>query len=342
VPDGVYAAEKYLAPWDFGSAEGEPSVTLAVRVVVEGEELTLDFTGTTDQVTRSVNSVAPFTRAYAIYALRLLLTPGIPHNEGFARPAHVVTREGSALAAARPHACLARHVIGHHVPDLVNLALAEALPERARAESGSSPAWTLVLTPLEGRYQNVPRLFGLAGGTGARRESAGQTIMYPVNIGTSSVEMLERTLPIRFVEKSMRPETAGAGRAEGGCGQHVEIDTLGPMIYTFMAGNIRHRPRGLDGGTAGAAGSAEIDKTPISPGSGRVGAGSTFVLQTPGGGGYGAVPDRERAVPGAEDESARAAAGGGRATAPPGDPLRAKVAAGGSRAAPMSSTAGSP
>ena len=286
VEDGVYAAEKHLDPYDFGSAH-EQSITLAVKITVAGEQITVDFTDTTDQVVGSVNAVAPFTHAYAIYALRLLLTPGVPHNEGFARPARVVTRDGSALAASRPHACLARHVIGHYVPDLVNLALADAIPNRARAESGSGPAWTLLFTPLEGRYQNVPRLFGIAGGTGARKGSPGQTIMYPVNIGSASIEMLERTLPVRFVEKSLRPETAGRGEFHGGCGQRVEIDALGPMIYTFMAGNMRHQPRGLAGGGDASAGYAEMDGALISPSSGRVPSGAKFVLQTPGGGGYG-------------------------------------------------------
>ena len=291
LPDGTYSADKFLDPYDFGSPDEGLPVTLSVAVTVEVDDVVVDFSGTTDQVARSVNAVRPFTHAYAIYALRLLLTPDIPHNEGFTRPARVVTREGSALAAARPHACLARHVIGLHVPDLINAAFADILPGRARAESGSAPAWTLLLTPLDGRNRNVPRLFGIAGGTGARIDNPGQTIMYPVNIGSASIEMLERTLPVLFAGKSLQPETGGAGRFRGGCGQRVELDALGPMIYTFMAGNIRHRPRGLHGGGSAAAGFAALDGSPIPPGSGRLPAATNLVLQTPGGGGFGRVQD---------------------------------------------------
>jgi N-methylhydantoinase B len=133
----------------------------------------------------------------------------------------------------------------------------------------------------------------MAGGTGARNGFPGQTIMYPVNIGSASIEMLERTLPIRFAEKSLQPDTAGEGEFKGGCGQRVVIDALAPMVYTFMAGNMRHGPRGLAGGGSGAGGYAEIDGARIPPSSGRVLGGVTFALQTPGGGGYGAAAATE-------------------------------------------------
>jgi N-methylhydantoinase B len=290
IPDGTYRAEKVYRRRDTGILDGgDEDIELRVAITIAGDRLTADYSGTSGAVPGSVNGIGVFTSAYTIFTLHTLLAPEIPHNDGFAENVDVVLPHDSALSAARPRPTLYRHLIGHRVADLLSMALAETIPGKARAEGGSGPAWTLILTPTGGTFKDVPRIFAIAGGTGASGEAPGQTVQYPVNIATTPIETLERTLPIEFARKRVDTSSGGSGKFAGGNGQQVDFTATEEMVCVFQGGNIETAPRGLFGGGDGRAGVATLDGEPILPGSFVVPAGSRLVFETPGGGGYGSA-----------------------------------------------------
>ncbi len=288
VPSGVYKAEAVLPALDIGVVGEDRDLALRVSVEVGDDELLVSYEGTSPQVALNVNSLETFTIAYTMYALRTFLCPGVRQNDGFTRPVRIVVPEGTLLNAARPAACVNRHMVGQGTCDLLSQALAPVLPARVHGENGSAPGWVTMLTPLEGDFKDVPRLSAFAGGTGARHGLGGQTVHYPANLSSTPVEVMERTLPILVVEKRVREGSGGTGDWDGGEGQTLEVLVEGSLVYVLMAGNLERRPRGVLGGGSGSSGEFFIDGVRMPPGSGRLTPGSRIVIRTPGGGGYGA------------------------------------------------------
>jgi N-methylhydantoinase B len=294
VPNGVYSIEDVVDARDVGVEGEEDDLVFRVSVEINDEDLVVSYEGTSPQVELNVNSLETFTSAYTMYALRTFLCPGVRQNDGFTRPVEIVVPEGTLLNAVRPAACFNRHMIGQRTCDLLSRALAPVLPERVHGVNGSAPGWVTILTPLEGDLRDVPRLSAFAGGTGARHGQDGQTVHYPANLSSTPVEVMERTLPIRVVEKRIREGSGGDGAWHGGDGQSVEILIEGPLVYLLMAGHIEHEPQGVLGGGSGASGEFIIDGVNLPPGSGRLTPGSRVIIRTPGGGGYGTTEEDEK------------------------------------------------
>src|SRR5262249_2075004 len=123
VPDGSYEnvamTDGYDAP-----------IKLQVRVDVNGDAVHVDFAGTSPQSPRGLNVLLNYTHAYATFALKALLAPDVPNNEGSFRSLTVSAPEGCILNCRRPAPVAARHILGHFLPALIFGALAEVVPER--------------------------------------------------------------------------------------------------------------------------------------------------------------------------------------------------------------------
>ena len=135
MPDGSWQDEFQTDGFD------EP-LTVKCTVTVAGDEMTLDFAGTSNQIQHPVNCVLNYTQAYARYAVKCVLDPEAPNNAGSLRPITVKAPEGCLLNATVPSPVWGRHLSGHYVPPAVLGALAKAMPEKAVAESGS-PLWNV-------------------------------------------------------------------------------------------------------------------------------------------------------------------------------------------------------
>ena len=266
--------------------------TLRTEVTLRGGEVAVDFAGTSPQQPRAVNCVLAYTSAMAAFALKALLLPELPNNEGIFRPIRTHAPEGCILNPRFPAAVGGRAATGHYVPVLVFGALAEALPEKVRAAPGS-PLWIMNLagTDAEGRpFANV--LF-FNGGTGAGAGQDGvDCISWPSNISATPVEVTERTAPVLVHRKAMRPDSGGAGRSRGGRGQEVLLECEADGVAAvFVTERLRFAAHGLFGGGPGAKGEVLIDGDPVDTRRLQVlRKGSVVTIRTPGGGGYG-VPD---------------------------------------------------
>src|SRR5690606_3226893 len=112
---------------------------------VRGDEISVDYTGTSPQIDRGLNTVLNYTYAYTAYPLKCVLDPFIPNNQGCFNPIRVTAPEGSLLNPRFPAPVGGRALIGHFLHAIVFGALAQAVPDQVQADSGS-PLWMLSLS----------------------------------------------------------------------------------------------------------------------------------------------------------------------------------------------------
>src|SRR5207244_4287989 len=105
-------------------------ITIRVRCEVRGDDMLIDYTGTSPASRRGINVVMNYTEAYTTYGVKVIVSPDVPNNEGAFRPVKISAPEGSILNVRHPAPVAARHVIGHFLPHVIAGALGQALPER--------------------------------------------------------------------------------------------------------------------------------------------------------------------------------------------------------------------
>ena len=263
-------------------------ITIACRVVIDGDEITVDYEGSSGQVDRGMNVVLNYTTAYTSYALKCAISPEVPHNDGSFRPVTVTAPEGSILNPIHPAPVAARHIVGHFLPHAVLGALAQVIPDRVVAE-GSGNVW---LTTVRGSGENrFVTVFFASGGMGARPTKDGlSTTSFPSGIATAPVEIIESTSPLFIRRKEFRPDSGGSGKYRGGLGQTIEVEvrTGEPYVVSSLSDRFRFPARGYAGGHPGACGGFSTSfGSDVNPKlSIRMPAGASFVLELPGGGGY--------------------------------------------------------
>ena len=287
VPDGTYKKVIHTDGID------EP-LTIDCTVRIEGDRIHVDYEGSSPQVERGINVVLNYTEAYTSYALKCAIYPDIPHNDGSFRPITVSAPEGSILNARFPVAVAARHIVGHFLPHAVLGALVDVVPENMVAE-GAGNVWLTTVRGV-GRDRFVTVFFA-SGGMGARPTKDGlSTTSFPSGIATAPVEVIETTSPLVFRSKEFIAGSGGDGEFRGGLGQRIEVEvTTGePFIVSSLADRIRFPAEGYAGAGSGSHARFLVDGVPVANPklSQRLEAGSVFVLELPGGGGYGRPEDR--------------------------------------------------
>jgi N-methylhydantoinase B len=285
LPDGRYTNEV----WSDGFEE---PIRINVVVTIAGDEIAIDFAGSSPQSRRGINVVLNYTHGYASFAIKAAITPEVPHNEGSFRPVHVSAPRGSILNCAPPAAVAARHLIGHFLPAAIFGALAQVLPDRLLA-GGADPIW---LSVWRGRRPESGEPFMLSlfqcGGTGARPTKDGlNTTGFPSGVAGVPAEVIETLAPLIQHRRELRADSGGAGAFRGGLGQRTEMGCRGdaPWSVSAMIDRTRFAGQGLAGGQPGALGEflAGGDTRPQPKALVTLGASERVQLNLPGGGGYG-------------------------------------------------------
>ena len=274
-----------IADGDFAYEMDDGAVVrVAVRVDRAAGTLLVDFTGTSDQ--RPVNTNAPLAvvRAALLYVLRTLVEDDVPLNDGFLRPVTLVVPEGSMLNPVHPAAVVAGNV---ETSQVVTDALFGALGAMA-ASQGTMNNFTFG----DDRVQYYETIAGGAGaGAGFAGADAVQTHM--TNSRLTDPEILETRFPVLLEEFSVRRGSGGAGACRGGDGALRRVRFLRPMRANILSNHRRVPPFGLAGGGDGTPGANRIERADgrvealAGTASVEMGEGDTFVIETPGGGGYG-------------------------------------------------------
>ncbi len=274
---------------------GGDLIDLKAAVTIDADigEVVVDFAGSSGASPLGINVVMNYTHAYATFAVRSCLNPEQPNNHGSLAPIKVRAPEGCIVNAAYPSPLNARHVVGMFVPMPILKALHQVMPDRVLAE-GSGAVWTV---QIQGRRADgeafTSSMFNYSGGMGARKTKPGPSATcYPTGVAAVPVEILEAAMPIVFDRRELRPGSGGAGRSRGGDGQVIEFHMLteAPWLLNAVPSRLDRGPDGLDGGEPGMAGRFLINGVAVSEAKKiTMAAGDTVLLETPGGGGYGAA-----------------------------------------------------
>jgi N-methylhydantoinase B len=250
LPDGEWSSET----WSDGF---EAPILLRCKVKVAGDEIFIDFAGSSPQSSRGINVVFNYTHAYASFAIKAAICPDVPHNEGSFRPVRVSAPPGSILNALDPAPVASRQVIGHFIPSAIFAALSGAMPGRLMAP-GADPIWLSVW-----RGENPPFTLTVfqVGGTGARPTKDGlSAVGFPSGVAGVPAEVIESLSPVVLRRRELRADSGGAGTWRGGLGQLTEFARRGQGRWSVssIADRTQHPAPGLLGGKAGATGEVRL------------------------------------------------------------------------------------
>ncbi len=257
-----------------------------VRITIDkaARSATFDFTGTSDQLPDNFNAPFSIVRAASLYVVRTLVDDAIPMNDGCLRPIELVVPEGSMLNPRYPAAVVAGNV------------------ETSQVVTDALFAATGRLAPSQGTMNNFT--FGnerhqyyetIAGGSGAGPDHDGTSAVqtHMTNSRLTDPEILETRLPVRLDQFAIRRGSGGQGAHTGGDGVIREVTFLEPMRANILANRRRVPPRGIKGGGDAQPGRNWVERTDGSvemlsaTASADVQPGDRFVIETPGGGGFG-------------------------------------------------------
>jgi 5-oxoprolinase (ATP-hydrolysing) len=259
-------------------------VRVALRIDAQRREATIDFTGTSEQQPNNFNAPLPVTRAAVLYVFRTLVDDEIPMNAGCLKPLRIVVPEGSMLNPRYPAAVVAGNV---ETSQVITDCLYGALGAMA-ASQGTMNNFTFG----NDRHQYYETIAGGSGaGPGFDGADAVQTHM--TNSRLTDPEVLEWRFPVRVESFSIRRGSGGAGAWRGGDGVDRRIRFLEPMTAVMLANHRTVAPFGLAGGEPASTGCNWVERADGSredfgaTHETALAAGDVFVVQTPGGGGYG-------------------------------------------------------
>ena len=259
-------------------------VRVAVRVNREDRTAEIDFTGTSPQLPGNFNAPSSVAMAAVLYVFRTLVDDDIPLNSGCLQPLHVIIPPGTMLSPAYPAAVAAGNV---ETSQVVTGALYAALGVMAEGSGTMNN-----VTFGNDRYQYYETVAsGSGAGDGFDGTDVVQTKM--TNSRLTDPEVLEWRYPVLLESYRIRPGSGGAGRWRGGHGGVRRLRFGEPMTVTTLTGHRRVPAFGLAGGEPGRLGRHWIEHPDgrVTPMDGcdsvPVQAGDVFVIETPGGGGYG-------------------------------------------------------
>jgi len=269
----------FRCPMDNGA-----EIAVAVSIDRESRCATIDFTGTSAQLVDNFNAPLPVLRAAVLYVVRTLIDDAVPMNEGCLRPITLIVPEGSMLHPQPPAAVVAGNVETSQV-------IVDTLFGALGALAGSQGTMNNFTFGDETRqyYETI------AGGTGAGQSFDGTDVVqsHMTNSRLTDPEVLEASLPVLLEKFAIRRGSGGAGAHAGGNGALRRIRFLEAMDAGILSNRRSTVPFGLAGGGDGKPGVNRIERADGSveilgsSASARLGEGDVFVIETPGGGGFG-------------------------------------------------------
>jgi len=276
---GVLEDGRFRYELDDGAA-----VEVAISVDREARRARIDFSGTSAQLASNFNAPSAVCRAACLYVFRTLVDDEIPMNDGCLKPIEIHIPDGCMLAPRHPAAVVAGNV---ETSQVITDTLYGAIGAMAASQGTMN---NFVFGDDQYQYYET-----ICGGSGAGPDFDGCDAVHThmTNSRLTDPEVLEWRFPVRLEDFRIREGSGGAGRHRGGDGTVRRIRFLRPMTATILSGRRRVPPYGMAGGAAGATGRNYVERT-----DGRVdelagadrtemNAGDVFVIETPGGGGYG-------------------------------------------------------
>ena len=259
-------------------------IAVAIRVNAAERSAEIDFTGTSAQLENNFNAPTAVCMAAVLYVFRTLVGDDIPLNAGCLKPLRVIIPEGSMLNPRPPASVVAGNV---ETSTCITNALYGALGAMAAGQCTMNN-----FTFGNQRHQYYETISGGSGaGPGFNGTSVVQTHM--TNSRLTDPEVLEFRFPVRLESYAIRAGSGGAGQWRGGDGGTRRVRFLEPMTASILSNGRVHGAFGMAGGSPGQPGANRVERADgrverlSHIGSVAMNPGDQFVIETPGGGGYG-------------------------------------------------------
>lgn len=300
IPHGTYQFTDYL---EGDGISGDP-IKITACVQIDGERVKVDFTGTSPQVKGPVNATRSVTLACVFFAVKAVADPELPASEGIARVVEIITPAGTLVNPCFPAPVAHANInTAQRITDVVLGALAQAVPHRVTAAgTGSMSNFTIGGRDARQRYYSYVETYG--GGQGAKFNQDGMDGVHVnmTNTMNTPVEVIEMNYPLRVNRYALIPDTGGPGEFRGGTGLAREITLLENATVSISTERNTIKPWGMQNGLPGKPSRCFIEI----PGGERgeipgkvtreVPDGTTIILETAGGGGFGKTSGRNPAA----------------------------------------------
>ncbi|PSQ15815.1 5-oxoprolinase [Halobacteriales archaeon QS_8_69_26] len=297
LPDGTYGASDEM---DGDGVTGDP-VPIALSITVDGDEMTLDFSGTASTNEGPLNCTPAMAFAGVMSVVMGFVGSDLPKNDGFYRPFEVVTPEDTMVNPREGAPVAGGWEVAMRAGELVAKAMADAVPEETIAATKGIICNVAYggRDPRDGEeyvfYETV------AGGYGARAERDGMDAVQThfQNTANSPIEELETEIPLRVRRYELIADSAGAGRTRGGLGVRRDVEFYDhEATFSLLSDRAESDPWGLFGGRPGRRAryvvNPDTDPRPVnSKSTTTLDPGDVTSVQTPGGGGYGDPHERD-------------------------------------------------
>ncbi len=294
-PDGTYEFEDYID----AMGESQEPICFKVAVIIAGDRVTIDWTGTSKQVKAAINGPIASTYSMAYAAMRCLVRTPIPNCQGFTRPIEVVAPLGTIVNPKEPAACASRGINAYRLQDTMFGAIAQFAPDRIPAACEGGPT----ALSFGGRYkgETFVALDPVIGNWGGRHDRDGALAIAHWNSQNMSIEFTESRVPVEISCYSFAENSGGPGRYRGGysCIKAYRMLTDGVNL-NIRSDRRAHLPYGLNGGLPGTPSwnivnpGPEQRLLPTCPmGSTVLNEGDVFFHVQPGAGGYGNPLERD-------------------------------------------------
>ncbi len=306
MPDGAWQATTYIDGYLDSDDPARKHLPLAVAITVDGDEMTVDLTGTADQVPdRPINMPLVGTVDIAVWlTVRSVLLDTavhghIPVNAGLVRPIRLVVPRGCLCNPVYPAPTIARFCPGNQLADTVMKALAQAVPEQVSAGIGNLRVIAFSGLRGETHWVHMEIFEGSYGGRYGMDGMDAVDTLY-ANTRNNPIEDIESHLPLRVRRYELREDACGAGRWRGGLGSVREFEYLDDGGGSVEGEGHHFRPWGFRGASDGQPSSLVLARAdgsrvelPSKVPHTVVAAGDRFVCEGPAGGGYGDPLERE-------------------------------------------------
>ncbi|MQB08034.1 hydantoinase B/oxoprolinase family protein [Agrobacterium tumefaciens] len=293
IPTGEYYFEDVMD--DDGAGNVDLKIALTIRKTPL--ETIFDFTGTAPQTPGNINSPLNDTLSIVIFALKCILDPAAPSNEGLFSAIRLIAPPSCLVNPSFPAAVTNRSATDQRVMDVIIGALAKALPSRVVGASNGSNTGIYIY----GKDPRTDRDFyffeTMGGGFGGRASKDGKDAVqvYATNTANTPIEAIEREFPLVVEEYSIVEDSGGAGEFRGGCGlRRVIRPRFDDCTFGGTGERFSHQPWGIFGGQAGESGYFAVrepdgkeERLPNKIAKISVSPDQAIVMQTAGSGGYG-------------------------------------------------------
>ena len=295
-PDGTYTGEAWLDD----DGRGDEPVPVRASLTIDGEAISVDFSGTAAQVRTNMNSPFASTVSSAIACIKAVLTdPDIPFNEGAERAITVTAPYGSILNPKPPAPVRARLLPSYRVFNSVMNALAMAVPDRVIAPGFDTTTVSCLSHRGEDGYNIYLEIFGGGFGAGPDNDGCDAVDSMLSNCSNIPIEAMESDYPFFRVEDySLRSNSGGAGRQRGGTGfQRIYRVLAEDVTFATYGDRFRIAPEGVFGGSPGAKAETFVERGGkkirlTSKQQFTLQSDDRLVVRTGGGGGFGPLSDR--------------------------------------------------